>query len=129
MRAADGSPPGTPSLLRAINERALLDRLRRNGPTTRAQLSRDTGLSKPTVSMALANLESAGVVRAVGRHSAPRGRAGLLYELDASAAFVIGIDVGSAWIRAAVADLSGAIVSRRDERNRDRKSTRLNSSH
>jgi predicted NBD/HSP70 family sugar kinase len=120
LRVADGSPPGTPSLLRAMNARTLLDRLRRDGPTTRAQLARETGLSKPTVSMALANLERAGLVRAVGRESPQRGRAGLLYELDASAAFVMGIDIGRAWIRVAVADLSGRIVARRDERNRAR---------
>jgi DNA-binding Lrp family transcriptional regulator len=120
LRIADGSPPGTPSLLRAMNARTLLDRLRRDGPTTRAQLARETGLSKPTVSMALANLERAGLVREVGRESPPRGRAGLLYELDASAAFVMGIDIGRAFIRVAVADLSGDIVARRDERNRAR---------
>jgi predicted NBD/HSP70 family sugar kinase len=120
LRLGGGSSPGTPTLLRAMNERTLLDRLRRNGPTTRAQLARDTGLSKPTVSLALASLERAGLVHAVGRESPPRGRAGLLYELNARTAFVMGIDIGRAWIRVAVADLSGVIVGRRDERNRAR---------
>lgn len=120
LRLADGAPPGTPSLLGAMNARTLLDRLRRDGPTTRAQLARKTGLSKPTVSLALGNLERAGLVRAVGRESPPRGRAGLLYEVDASAAFVMGIDIGRAWIRVALADLSGGILARRYERNRAR---------
>jgi predicted NBD/HSP70 family sugar kinase len=34
----------------------------------------------------------------------------------------MGIDIGRAWVRAAVADLSGDIVARRDERNRARSS-------
>jgi predicted NBD/HSP70 family sugar kinase len=106
-----------------MNERTLFDRLRRDGPTTRAQLARETGLSKPTVSLALGNLEGAGIVHAVGRESPPRGRAGLLYELNARTAFVVGVDIGRAWIRVAVADLSGDIVARRDERNRARSAT------
>src|SRR5262249_44265274 len=48
---------GTPSLLRAINERTVLDRIRDGGPVSRAQIARETGLSKPTVSQALMTLE------------------------------------------------------------------------
>jgi predicted NBD/HSP70 family sugar kinase len=117
--------PGTPRLLRAINERALLDRLRLAGPMSRAQLARDTGLSKPTVSNALANLERAGLVRVVGRAAPVRGRSALLYEHDPTAAYVVGIDIGRSWVRVAAADLSGTIVARRDERNRARSATSL----
>src|SRR5207248_228584 len=41
---------GSPALMRALNQRALLDLLRRDGPLSRAELARRTGLSKPTVS-------------------------------------------------------------------------------
>lgn len=113
-------PPGTPRLLRAINERALLDHLRRTGPTSRAQLARETGLSKPTVSNALANLERAGLVRQVGHAASGRGPTALLYEPDPTVAFVVGVDIGRAWIRVAVADLGGEVVARQDDRNRAR---------
>jgi predicted NBD/HSP70 family sugar kinase len=112
--------PGTPRLLRAINERALLDRLRREGATSRAQLARDTGLSKPTVSNALANLERAGLVRQTGRAAPARGRSAILYEANPTAAYVLGIDIGRDWIRAAVADLAGELAARLDARNRAR---------
>src|SRR5215211_3727294 len=118
--ARAGLQPGTPRLLRAINERALLDRLRRDGATSRAQLARDTGLSKPTVSNALANLERAGLVRPTGRATPVRGRSAVLYEANPTAAYVLGIDIGRDWIRAAVADLAGEIAARRDTRNRAR---------
>ncbi|HEX8854188.1 MAG TPA: MarR family transcriptional regulator, partial [Thermoleophilaceae bacterium] len=91
--------PGTPRLLRAINERALLEDLRRRGPASRADLARASGLSKPTVSQALANLESVGLVRAVGPATPARGRTALLYEFDPTAGFVVGVDIGRAWIR------------------------------
>jgi predicted NBD/HSP70 family sugar kinase len=122
VRSDAESSPGTPRLLRTINERALLNLLRRHGPRSRAQLARDTGLSKPTVSQALANLERAGLVNAAGRKQLARGRSAMLYEPNARAAFVVGIDIGTAWIRVAVADLSGALLARRDARNRARTS-------
>src|SRR4051812_37532149 len=117
--------PGTPRLLRAINERTLLDHLTRTGPASRAQLARATGLSKPTVSQALANLERAGLVRELGRVSPGRGRTAVLYGADPTAAYVVGIDIGRAWLRVAAADLEGRIVARRDERNRARSATAL----
>jgi predicted NBD/HSP70 family sugar kinase len=116
---------GTPRLLRAHNERALLECLRRAGPSSRPDLARVAGLSKPTVSQALANLESVGLVRPVGPASPSLGRTAMLYEVDPTAGYVVGIDIGRAWIRVAAADLSGEIVARRDERNRARSGSAL----
>ncbi|HVB73269.1 MAG TPA: ROK family transcriptional regulator [Ktedonobacteraceae bacterium] len=110
--------PGTPRLLRAMNERGLLEHLRRNGPLSRAQLARETGLSKPTVSQALANLERAGLVRPIGQVSPEGGgRQAILYEPDPTAGYVVGVDIGRSWVRVAVADFAGTIVSRREEQN------------
>src|SRR3954469_12890115 len=114
------APPGTPRLLRAHNERAVLEHLRSAGPSSRPGLARIAGLSKPTVSQALANLESAGLVRRIGPASPSMGRTAMLYEADPTAGHVLGVDIGRGWIRVAVADLSGEIVARRDERNRAR---------
>jgi predicted NBD/HSP70 family sugar kinase len=111
---------GTPALLRTLNQGALMQRLREGGPLSRAQLARDTGLSKPTVSQALAELEAAGLVRPVGRAAPSRGRTALLYETDPTAGYVVGIDIGRAWIRVAVADLGGEIIARSDTPNRAR---------
>src|SRR3954467_2198221 len=125
MASQAQSEPGRPRLLRAINERTLLDLLTRAGPASRAQLARETGLSKPTVSQALANLERAGLVRELGRVSPARGRTAVLYGPDPTAAYVVGIDIGRSWLRVAVADLAGRIVERRDERNRARSAPAL----
>jgi predicted NBD/HSP70 family sugar kinase len=107
---------GTPSLLRAINERTLLELIHRQGPLSRAQAARISGLSKPTVSLSLAALLDAGLVREVGRSRGERGPSALLYELNAIAGWVVGIDVGRIWVRAAIADIAGTIIARRDER-------------
>jgi predicted NBD/HSP70 family sugar kinase len=122
---AAGAPPGTPRLLRAHNERAVLEHLRAAGPSSRPGLARIAGLSKPTVSQALANLEAAGLVRPVGPASPSMGRTAMLYEADPTAGYVLGVDIGRGWIRVAAADLSGAIVARSDERNRARGASAL----
>lgn len=110
----DDPRPWNRRVLRSINERALLDALRAAGTTSRAELARSTGLSKPTVSAALANLERAGLVRPTGEVSRAqgRGRAAVLYQADPTAGHVIGVDVGRRWIRAAAADLDGTVVGR-----------------
>ncbi|MFC6937424.1 winged helix-turn-helix domain-containing protein [Actinomadura yumaensis] len=54
--------PGTPSMLRAINDRAALEALLAEGPLTRPRLSDLTGISKPTASQLLARLVEAGLV-------------------------------------------------------------------
>src|SRR3954453_18466562 len=110
----------TPALLRTLNQGALMQRLRDEGQLSRAQLARDTGLSKPTVSQALAELETAGLVRAVGPAAPSRGRTALLYEPDPTAGYVVGIDIGRSWVRVAVADLAGTILARSDSPNRAR---------
>ena len=116
---------GTPSLLRAINERTLLDLIRRLGPVSRAQLARDSGLSKPTVSLALQTLETARLVRRAGRSSGGKGPTAVLYELNPRAGWVVGIDIGRSYLRAAIADLTGDIVARRDEPARVRSADTL----
>jgi predicted NBD/HSP70 family sugar kinase len=107
---------GTPSLLRAINARTILELIQRGGPSSRAQVARDSGLSKPTVSLGLAALLEAGLVREVGRSSGGRGPSAVLYEVNPEAGWVVGIDVGRRWVRAAIADITGTIVARRHER-------------
>jgi len=124
--AGGGTPaPGVPSLLRSINQRSVLELIRRHGPLSRAQVARVSGLSKPTVSQVLSQLTRADLVRQVGRSRGAKGPSALLYELNARAGWVVGIDVGRRWLRAAVADLSGEVLARRDERARVRSAATL----
>ena len=105
--------PWSRQRLRSNNEWMLLERLRTAGPASRAQLARDTGLSKPTVSAALATLEQAGLAREAGLIAPGRGRTAVLYEPDPTAGYVLGVDIGRGWLRIALADLAGDIVARR----------------
>ncbi len=96
----------------------MLELIRLTGTVSRSDIARETGLSKPTVSLALARLEEAGLVHHVGHSRGGKGPSAKLYEIDPGSGWVVGIDVGRQWMRAAVADITGAIAARRDERAR-----------
>lgn len=110
----------TTSFVRVMNERVVFDRIRHIGSVSRPQLATETGLSKPTVSLALADLERVGLVRPVGQRTGNAGRAPQLYSIRPEAGWVVAVDVGRSWLRLAVANLAGEVVLRRDERNRAR---------
>ncbi len=105
-----GTTPGTPRVLRAMNDRAALDLLLEHGPLSRTRIGKLTGLSKPTASQLLARLEAAGLVVATGTSEGRPGPSAQLYTVNARAAHVAGLDVNSRRIMAAVADVTGAVV-------------------
>ena len=106
-----------PQLIRALNEQLLLGHIRDRGPCSRADLARLSGLSKPTVSLALANVEQAGLIREAGQRIGRPGRSALLYEIRPEAGFVLGLDVGAQYIRGALTDLAGEVRARSSARS------------
>ncbi|MDE9450330.1 ROK family transcriptional regulator [Aliiroseovarius sp. Z3] len=80
--------------LRDHNERLILSVLQRHRTVPAAELARRTGLSKPTVSTILRNLEEDGLVR---RGDPVRGKVGkpsTPIELDPDGAFSVGLKIG-----------------------------------
>ncbi|MEU2232720.1 ROK family transcriptional regulator [Streptomyces vietnamensis] len=110
MAGTTPGTPGTPRVLRAMNDRAALDLLLEHGPLSRTRIGKLTGLSKPTASQLLARLEAAGLVVATGTTEGRPGPNAQLYAVDARAAHAAGLDVDQHRIHAAVADVTGRIV-------------------
>ncbi|SED02368.1 Sugar kinase of the NBD/HSP70 family, may contain an N-terminal HTH domain [Streptomyces sp. 2231.1] len=108
--AGTAGTPGTPRVLRAMNDRAALDLLLEHGPLSRTRIGKLTGLSKPTASQLLARLEAAGLVRVTGTSEGRPGPNAQLYAVDPGAAYAAGLDVTPHRIRAAVADVTGRTV-------------------
>jgi predicted NBD/HSP70 family sugar kinase len=108
--AAQGRP-GTPSLLRVLNDRAALDLLLGGEMLTRAQISEYTGVSKVTVSQMLARLEERGLVAIAGEQAGGRGPNAALYSVVPSSAYVAGLYVDFDLVSAAVADVTGRRVA------------------
>jgi predicted NBD/HSP70 family sugar kinase len=113
-RAAAGSP----SVMRRMNSALILDLIRRQGPLSRADIARASGLSKPTVNEVVELLLDGPYVvedggdghRAPDRPRRPGPRARLLC-FRADVAHVLGIDVGAAKLVVDVADLSGRVAA------------------
>jgi predicted NBD/HSP70 family sugar kinase len=106
--AGPGTPAG-PQLIRALNEELLLGHIRTAGNISRAELARLTGLSKPTVSLALSNLEREGLVRPSGVRTGTPGPNAVLYEIRPEAGYVLALDVGREYVRGAIGDVAGNV--------------------
>jgi predicted NBD/HSP70 family sugar kinase len=103
--------PGTPSLLRELNDRAALDLLLPGIPLTRTQISERTRVSKVTVAQMLARLEERGLVTVAGQQEGGRGPNAALYSVVPSSAYVAGLYVGLDGVSAGVADVTGRVVA------------------
>ncbi|MDA8310592.1 MAG: ROK family transcriptional regulator [Actinomycetota bacterium] len=110
--AASSGRGAGPQLMRAMNERLVLEVIRSEQPVSRAHLARLSGLSKPTVGVAVSALKRDGLVRAAGMRTGMRGRAAELYEIRPEAGFVLGLDVGREYLRGAIADITGDVRAR-----------------
>src|SRR3954452_9436160 len=109
-----------PRLIRALNEQLMLDHIRATKPLSRADLARIYGIAKNTVSIALGNLERAGLIRPAGVRTGVGGPAAVLYEVNPDAGFVLGLDVGGQYLRGAITDPAGNVRARATLRARAR---------
>jgi predicted NBD/HSP70 family sugar kinase len=108
------NPPATPPLLRDLNERTVLETIRDRAPISRAEISRRVGISKPTVSVALAALLEAGLVRETETDREGPKYGATFFEPVPEAALVLGLDLGARFLRGAVCDLRGTVRARED---------------
>ncbi|MEO2213559.1 ROK family protein [Paenibacillus amylolyticus] len=104
---------GTPQYIRNLNENLIMDALITQGTMSRADISRQTGLSKPTVSLAVEHLINRNLVREMGRADNAQGRKATLIRFNETAYYVCGIDIGATRIRIALSDLNGEIIAYR----------------
>jgi predicted NBD/HSP70 family sugar kinase len=107
-----------PALLRALNERTVLDAVRAAGPISRAEVARQTGISRPTVSLVLRALVEDGLVRETEHDPDGPHYGAVYYEAHPEAAAVLGVDFGAGTVRTALSDLSGEVRAREEIRSR-----------
>ncbi len=114
-RPVAASPPGSLERMRTANRRSVVAALAADGPTSRAELGRVTGLSRTTVSSLVQELiESGHVVETTDRgtpHKGGSGRPPMLVALSAPSGGVAGVDIGHRHLRVAIADRSGQVLA------------------
>lgn len=101
------------TLLRRVNESALLELLREEGPIARSELARRLHLSPATVTRIVAEMIEQGTVLERSAGDSTGGRRPTLLEFNARASLIVGVYVGGQYTSGALADLDGEILARR----------------
>ena len=112
---------GSSAHLRQHNSRTVLDVITRSDAALRVvEIMRTTGLSRPTVETVAEGLLAQGWVTVTEpdekAQSRGRGRPARLYRFNATAAHVIGVDIGAHSVAASIADMRGNVVASVRER-------------
>ncbi|MGN6610962.1 MAG: ROK family transcriptional regulator [Angustibacter sp.] len=104
-----------PEHARQHNRSLVLQSLFHSGPSSRADLARETGLTRVTVSDLVASLIDDGLVSELGAKPGSRvGKPATLVGLRHDAHQVLAVDISDAdWFHGAVLDLTGTVLERR----------------
>ncbi|MET7947020.1 ROK family transcriptional regulator [Micromonospora sp. NPDC005324] len=97
--------------VRLRNRSALLTKLFLDGPLTRQDLVRSTGLSQPAVSNVVADMIDEGLVAEAGAAESDGGRPSMLLRIAPRFAFVIGVDVGETRVRVELFDFAMTLLA------------------
>ncbi|MFI1470298.1 ROK family transcriptional regulator [Streptomyces wuyuanensis] len=104
---------GDPSLLRRINSAVVLHALRGSDSPTLTDLTRITGLSRPTVEGVLEGLVTSGLVMETGPDEGEtrrQGRPARRFRFRAEAGHLLGVEIGPHRIAALLSGLDGRII-------------------
>jgi len=102
---------GDGSLLRKVNQSAILEIIREHGPISRSEIARLLHISPATVTRIVTELLEAQVIQEKGARLAPFGRRPILLEFNPRASLIIGVYVHRDMI-GAISDLNGEIFRR-----------------
>ncbi|MDQ0101793.1 putative NBD/HSP70 family sugar kinase [Paenarthrobacter nicotinovorans] len=100
--------PGSQSALRHLNQQRIIECLL-SGPSTQAELSRQTGLSTATISNIVKIMQDAGLVSTEPTTSS--GRRATNVRLNSNGAVAVGIDFGRRHLRVVLASLGYHVIA------------------
>lgn len=101
------NPAAVNSSVLTESAKAVLRRLASDGPSTRPEIGAALGLSRPTMSAAIAELGRLGYVDLMGNVQGPLGRSAAQYRVGRQAGHVIAVDAGSTHVRLRISALDG----------------------
>jgi N-acetylglucosamine repressor len=99
-------------ITKAHNQQLALSLIYSQGAVSRAELARQTGLTRSTISEIVSELIEEGLVVEVGRAQSSGGKPPILIDVNPDARHIIGIDLASSEFRGAIINLRGEIKER-----------------
>lgn len=101
---------GKPQLNRRINASIVLNMLRREGPLSRADLAKRTGIRSTSISAIIEELSEKNLVHEIGRGKSTGGRHPILLEINPNGLYAAGIEIGEDALNGVVINLSGKTI-------------------
>lgn len=99
--------------MKSLNRRIILNKIRTDGPISRATIAKETKLTPPTVSNLVTELIDAGLVIESEQGESIGGRKPTLLVVKKNSYYTIGLDVGTKVIRAVLVNLVGDLVEQK----------------
>lgn len=103
---------GTFQRMKSVNKSLVLNNIRTNEPTSRAQIAKETKLTPPTVSSIVKELIEESLVKESVLGESRGGRKPTMLQIDHGAFYIVGVDAGPRTVDCILADLSGKIIAR-----------------
>lgn len=98
----------------ANSVRRLVWRVKR---TTRAEIARQTGLSRSTVSEIVDGLLNTGLIKEIGAGKSSGGRRPIVLEFQDEARCILGVDLGATHVGVVLTDLRGNVLAWKERRH------------
>jgi len=108
----DDMRQGTFEWMKSVNKSLILNKVRTDGPISRAEIAKQTKLTPPTVSSNVKELIEQGIVKESELGESQGGRKPTMLLIDSEAFYMIGVDVGPKTVECIVANLAGEIIER-----------------
>ncbi|RCW64260.1 ROK family protein [Saliterribacillus persicus] len=96
--------------MKSLNKSIIINKIRTEGPISRAQIAKDTELTPPTVGSIVKELLEQDLVKESQLGTSQGGRKPTMLILNTKAFYILGIDVGPEDILFILSDLSGEVI-------------------
>lgn len=96
--------------MKSINRHLVLDLVRKEGPISRADIAKRTGLASSAIANVVTDLMELELVCEAGVAPSGGGRPPTLVSFNASSGYVVGVNVGYSDTVAVITDLSGSVL-------------------
>ncbi len=104
-----------PGDIRENNIRRVVEIIREMGAISRADIARETQLSRSTITNIVNDLLPTGLVEETGTGNSYVGRRPIMLEFDYGARLVLGVDMGATHLTIVAANLAGEVLALRHE--------------